>query len=90
MGKTTNPNVLFPYEECSLIQMTRIEGMNGTAGKSKWRSVLLDGTGIDLVLPRQAWVQEPKTHGEVLHWWWWRGRGGAFGFQEILVPCSQL
>ena len=90
MGKTTNPNVSFPYKECPLIQITRIEDVNDTSGKRKWRSVLLDGTGIDLVLPRQAWVQEPKTQVEVLRWWCWRGRGGAVGFHEILVPFSQL
>lgn len=63
--------------------------MNGTAEAGKWRSVLLDGTGIDLVLPRPAWYQEPKIQVEVLYWWCWRGRGGAFGFHEILVPFSQ-
>lgn len=90
MGKVTNPNVLFPYKECSLIQMTRIEDMKGAAEVGKWRSVLLVGTGIDLVLPRQAWDQELKNQVEVLCWWCWRGRGGAFGFHEILVPFSQL
>lgn len=90
MGKVTNPNVLFSYKECSLIQMARIEDMNGTAGERKWRSVLFEGTGKGIVLPRQAWYQEPKNQVEVLRWWCWRGRGGVFGFHEILVPFSQL
>lgn len=90
-GKVTNPNVSLPYKERSLNGMTGKEVMNGPAGENEWRPALPDGTGISITF---SYPGSPGTKNQMgtLGWWYWGVSSGIlhFGFQEILVPFSQM
>lgn len=64
--------------------MTMAEVINGPAGERKWRPALLDGTGIDIVVPRHRGIKNPR-----IMWKLWVGGAGDEGQGLIFLWFSQ-